>query len=332
MPRERLAELEAELAERNKAALKQQQELDAVDAQLKQAQAELAAIREANAEKEDPHDYSEAETRRYLIDVDLRRAGWPLDQKRDQEYEVTGMPNPKGLGYADYVLWGDDGKPLAVVEAKKSTEKIEKGQQQAKLYADCLEQMHGQRPLLFFTNGYETRLWDDTFYPPRRVAGFYKKDELQRLILRRSLRQALDASKVKSAIAGRYYQKRAIGSICAHFAQHQRKALSSWRRARARPAAGSGRDPARDLGDGPSPGGQRDEPGELPRAPAAGGGGTLSAARGLERSLGGGSGDPSAPRRRAADRAAARRPRVAPLRPHRPAHAARPCARGSRGL
>ena len=90
------------------------------------------------------------------------------------------MPNAKGVGYVDYVLWGDDGKPLAVVEAKKTTDDPEVGRQQAKLYADCLEQMHGQRPVIFYTNGYETWLWDDASYPPRQVAGFYKKDELER--------------------------------------------------------------------------------------------------------------------------------------------------------
>ncbi len=96
------------------------------------------ACSSASEQEPDTHDYSEAETRRYLIDVDLRRAGWPLDQPRDREYEVTGMPNAKGIGYVDYMLWGDDGKPLAVVEAKRTTVDPQVGQQQAKLYADCL--------------------------------------------------------------------------------------------------------------------------------------------------------------------------------------------------
>ena len=134
----------------------------------------------------DTHDYSEAETRRYLIDVELHRAGWPLDRPATGNTRSPGCPTPQGIGYADYVLWGDDGKPLAVVEAKKTTADPQVGQQQAKLYADCLEQMHGQRPIIFYTNGYTTWLWDDTAYPPRQVAGFYKKDELARLILRRS--------------------------------------------------------------------------------------------------------------------------------------------------
>ncbi|MFQ6614340.1 MAG: DEAD/DEAH box helicase family protein, partial [Fidelibacterota bacterium] len=138
---------------------------------------------------------------------------------------VTGMPNEKGVGYADYVLWGDDGKPLAVVEAKRTTVDPTIGRQQAKLYADCLEKMHDQRPIIFYTNGYETWLWDDTIYPPRQVAGFYKKDELARLILRRTQRQKLDVAQVKDSIVNRYYQKRAIGCIAEQFTQARRKAL-----------------------------------------------------------------------------------------------------------
>jgi len=229
VPRQELKALEAKLAKQHEDALKQQQERDKLDTELQTLRQQLADIRAANEQQPDPHDYTEAETRHYLIDLDLKRAGWPLDQKRDREYKVIGMPTSKGTytgtGYADYVLWGDDGQPLAVVEAKKSTADPAVGQQQAKLYADCLETMHGQRPLIFYTNGYTTWLWDDTVYPPRQVNGFYKKDELARLIRRRTQRQSLDTAKVKDAIAGRYYQKRAIGSIFQQLAQSQRKAL-----------------------------------------------------------------------------------------------------------
>jgi type I restriction enzyme, R subunit len=225
VPRKELEALEKKLAEQNEAALKRQQERDELDAELQALREQLAEVRAAAEQQPDTHDYSEAETRHYLIDVELHRAGWPLDQDRDRECKVTGMPNAEGIGYADYVLWGDDGKPLAVVEAKKTTADPQTGQQQAKLYADCLEQMHGQRPIIFYTNGYTTWIWDDTAYPPRRVAGFYKKDELARLILRRTQRQALDVAEVKDAIVERYYQKRAIGSIALQFAEARRKAL-----------------------------------------------------------------------------------------------------------
>lgn len=223
--RKALEEMQAKLDAQNEEALKRQLERDQLDEELQKVREELAEAR-ASAEKvPDTHDYSESTTRQYLIDVDLRRAGWPLDQKRDREYPVTGMPNNEGKGFVDYVLWGDDGKPLAVVEAKKTTVEPQVGQQQAKLYADCLEAMHGQRPIIFYTNGYETWQWDDVAYPPRRVAGFFKKDELQRLIVRRDQRQPLDVAAVREAIAGRYYQKRVIGSIFEQFSQSRRKAL-----------------------------------------------------------------------------------------------------------
>ena len=125
----------------------------------------LAAIKAENGGVAETHDWNEDQTRTLIIDLDLERAGWPLDRRQDREYEVTGMPNKTGIGYADYVLWGDDGKPLAVVEAKETTVDPEVGRQQAKLYADCLEAMHGQRPVIFYTNGYKTYLWDDLYGP-----------------------------------------------------------------------------------------------------------------------------------------------------------------------
>ena len=149
-----------------------------VESELEALRERLAAIKAENDGVPETHDWNEDKTRTLIIDLDLERAGWPLDRKQDREYQVTGMPNESGIGYADYVLWGDDGKPLAVVEAKETTVDPEVGQQQAKLYADCLEEMHDQRPVIFYTNGYKTYLWDDLAYPPRPVAGFYKKDEL----------------------------------------------------------------------------------------------------------------------------------------------------------
>ncbi|MCI5145431.1 MAG: DUF4145 domain-containing protein, partial [Candidatus Electrothrix sp. AR3] len=149
VPRKDLEKLEKQLAEQHAATFKQQQEQDALDSEVQQLRQELAQIRANSQQQEDQHDYSEAETRAYLIDLELQRAGWPLDQERDREYKVRGMPSKNGIGYADYVLWGDDGRPLAVVEAKRSSLDPARGQQQANLYADCLENMHGQRPLIF---------------------------------------------------------------------------------------------------------------------------------------------------------------------------------------
>ena len=101
------------------------------------------------------------------------------------------MPNEKGEGFVDYVLWGEDGIPLAVVEAKRTKRDPRVGQQQAKLYADCLEAMYGRRPVIFYTNGYDHWIWDDVNYPPRPVQGFYKRDELELMIQRRASRKSL---------------------------------------------------------------------------------------------------------------------------------------------
>ncbi len=225
VPRSELEAAERRLAEQNERALKEQEERAALDEEVQRLREQLAGVRREAEAKPDPHDYDEADTRRYLIDVELRRAGWTLDQKRDREYLVTGLPNAQGVGYADYVLWGDDGKPLAVVEAKKTTVNPDAGHQQAKLYADGLERMHGQRPVIFCTNGYTTWIWDDLTYPPRRVAGFYKKDELDLLIRRREGRRPLDVARINESIVERYYQKRAIGEVCNALTQSRRKAL-----------------------------------------------------------------------------------------------------------
>ena len=216
-----VAELEAATAQRDAA----EDARAALEGEVEALRERLAAIKAENEAVPETRDWNEDKTRRLLIDLALHRAGWSLDSKRDREYEVTGMPNESGIGYVDYVLWGDDGKPLAVVEAKKTTVDPEVGQEQAKRYAECLEAMHGQRPIIFYTNGYKTHVWDDLFYPPRTVAGFYKKDELASLIVRRTQREALDVAQVRSQIVDRYYQKRAIGSIAEQFANARRKAL-----------------------------------------------------------------------------------------------------------
>ena len=137
-----------------------------IEGELETLRERLAAIKAENETVPETRDWNENTTRSLIIDLALQRAGWPLDQEHDCEYEVMGMPNTSGVGYADYVLWGDDGKPLAVVEAKKTTVDAAVGRQQAKLYADCLEAMHGQRPIIFYTNGYETYLWDDRSLRP----------------------------------------------------------------------------------------------------------------------------------------------------------------------
>ena len=223
---EQLRTLEEKLRERDEKLATLLADKGALDKELKQLRTEVAKAKKEAAAQPDTHDYSEAETRDYFIDLLLKEAGWPLDQDRDREFEVSGMPNVKGKGFVDYVLWGDDGKPLGLVEAKRTRRDARVGQQQAKLYADCLERQFGQRPIIFYSNGYEHWTWDDTRYPPRRVQGFYKKAELELLIRRRETRHTLAETPISSEIVERPYQTRAIRRIAEAFERdHDRKAL-----------------------------------------------------------------------------------------------------------
>ncbi len=223
---EQLQQLEARLRERDEMLTALVISRSALDEELQRLRAEVAEARKAAAALPDAHDYSESETRDYYIDLLLKEAGWPLDQPRDREFEVAGMPNNQGIGFVDYVLWGDDGKPLGLVEAKRTRRDARVGQQQAKLYADCLEHRFGQRPLIFYSNGYQHWLWDDANYPPRAVQGFYKKAELELAIQRRTSRKPLAGAEVNPAIVERFYQTRGIRRIAESFERdHDRKAL-----------------------------------------------------------------------------------------------------------
>lgn len=189
---------------------------------------------------------SESDTRRLLIDLYLREAGWDnLQKPRDLEYPVDGIPlstNPSGKGYIDYVLWDDDAKPLAIVEAKRTLHDPYKGQHQAALYADCLEKNTGQRPIIFYSNGYNTYIWDDKFYPPRKIHGFYTKEELQTLIKRRQSRVDIRKFEVNTGIAGRPYQLEAIQRLSEHFVSiRDNKLRGTNRRALLVMATGSGK-------------------------------------------------------------------------------------------
>ena len=169
-------------------------------------------------------DISEFETRKQFIDLDLKIAGWDNTNIRE-EVEVKGMPNTQEKGYIDYVLYGENGKPLAVVEAKRTSKDAKIGQQQAKLYADCLEKEYAQRPIIYYTNGKEIYMWDDLSYPERKVAGFYTQDELQLLIKRRDSKENLEHIFIANNIANRPYQLEAVKKVCESFEQKHRRAL-----------------------------------------------------------------------------------------------------------
>ena len=229
LSRQEAAQLAAQFAAQDEAHAKALAEKDELAAQK---DAEIEALREAVKQAQaankqpDTRDYSEAETRDTFIDLMLAEAAWPLSDAKDREFRVTGMPTQDGVGYVDYVLWGEDGLPLAVVEAKRTTKSPQAGEQQAKLYADCLEQMTGRRPIIFYTNGFTHWIWDDAAgYPPREIQGFYTRDELELAIQRRQTRKPLANIPIDSIIVERHYQNRAIRAIDEAFTAKQREAL-----------------------------------------------------------------------------------------------------------
>ena len=217
---------QAELDARNGELTRLLADKTGLDEELKALRAEVAAARRASEAAPITHDWNEAETRDRFIDLLLREAGWTLDRPEDTEFRVEDMPNAEGVGFVDYVLWGADGRPLGLVEAKRTRKDARQGMQQARLYADALEARFGRRPVIFYTNGYEHWIWDDAERPPRRIGGFYTRDELEWLIQRRAARKALSQVKADPKIAGRPYQQRAIRAIARAFDEEgERKAL-----------------------------------------------------------------------------------------------------------
>jgi type I restriction enzyme R subunit len=198
----------------------------ALEAELASARAEIAAIRAANQTIPDRHDYNEAATRDLYIDMLLREAGFDPQAPDTVEVEVSGMPTDSSQGFVAYVLRGADGKPLGLIEAKRTRRDPRVGQQQAKLYADCLERQYGQRPIIFYTNGYEHWTRDDAASPPRPIQGFLKRDELALIVQRRTIRKDLASLPIENAIVERPDQHRGIRRVSEAFERdRQRKAL-----------------------------------------------------------------------------------------------------------
>lgn len=202
-------------------------DLKALMAENEALKAELTARREEQQQTyvPKPLDISEYKTRKVYIDTMLIDAGWTEGKDWINEYELPGMPNKSEVGFADYVLFGDDGKPLAVIEAKRTCVDVSKGRQQAKLYADILEKKFGRRPVIFLSNGFDTRITDN-LYPERKVATIYSRRDLEKMFNLQTMRTSLNYVVVDKDIAGRYYQEGAIKAVCDSFdKKNRRKAL-----------------------------------------------------------------------------------------------------------
>ena len=224
---EQLQKLESQLRERDEKLSELLSGKKALDDELQRLRIEVAEAKKQNAARPDDHNYSEAETRDYFIDLLLKEAGWALADPQDREFPVTGMPNNTGEGFVDYVLWGDDGKPLGLVEAKRTKRDSRVGQQQAKLYADCLEKQFGQRPVIFYSNGYDHWMWDDAELSAAAGTRVLQENRSWNCSFNdATARKTLADAKIDESIVERYYQSRAIRRVGEAFERDlDRKAL-----------------------------------------------------------------------------------------------------------
>lgn len=231
IPAEKVAVDEKKIKEQESLIEQKDSEIKALQDKIASMSAALTADKEARQKQRSfrPADLSEFKTRKIYIDVDLKFMGWKFggtDADVWEEYEVNDMNGVFGQkGYADYVLFGRDGLPLAVIEAKRSSKDPNIGRKQAVLYADCLERKFGRRPMMFTTNGFETYFWDDMSSPQRKVSGFFTKSDLEKLMNRREMRKKLSTIPIDDKITDRYYQKEAIRAVCEHIEEGFRKAL-----------------------------------------------------------------------------------------------------------
>lgn len=231
IPAEKQAVDEAKLREQESLLDEKEAEIQALREQVAQLSAQYTAQKEQHKQQRTftPDDLTEFETRKKFINVDLKEMGWQFDGPEadvQEEYPVENMAGVVGQpGFVDYVLFGKDGLPLAVIEAKRTSRDPNDGRRQAKLYADCLERKFGRRPMMFTTNGFETYFWDDATGPQRPVSGVFSREDLQKLMNRRTQRRKLETVAIDDKITDRYYQKEAIRAVCQQLEQGFRKHL-----------------------------------------------------------------------------------------------------------
>ncbi len=206
-------------------------QIKALRRQIEQMSAQYTAQKEQHKQERtfEAEDLSEFKTRKTYIDVDMKGMGWKFsgtDADVQEEYPVDGMAGVVGqTGFVDYVLFGKDGLPLALVEAKRTSRDPNTGRRQALLYADCLERRFNRRPMMFTTNGFETYFWDDQTSPQRKVSRIFSKEDLQKLMNGRTQRLDLMSVPIDDKITDRYYQKEAIRAVCEQISQGFRKHL-----------------------------------------------------------------------------------------------------------
>ena len=231
IPTEKIVVDTRKIREQESLLWEKEAQIEALRRQIEQMSAQYTAQKEQHKQERtfEAEDLSEFRTRKTYIDVDMKEMGWKFsgtDADVQEEYPVDGMAGVVGqTGFVDYVLFGKDGLPLALVEAKRTSRDPNTGRRQALLYADCLERRFNRRPMMFTTNGFETYFWDDQTSPQRKVSRIFSKEDLQKLMNGRTQRLDLMSVPIDDKITDRYYQKEAIRAVCEQISQGFRKHL-----------------------------------------------------------------------------------------------------------
>ena len=231
IPTEKIVVDTRKIREQESLLWEKEAQIEALRRQIEQMSAQYTAQKEQHKQERtfEAEDLSEFKTRKTYIDVDMKEMGWKFsgtDADVQEEYPVDGMAGVVGqTGFVDYVLFGKDGLPLALVEAKRTSRDPNTGRRQALLYADCLERRFNRRPMMFTTNGFETYFWDDQTSPQRKVSRIFSKEDLQKLMNGRTQRLDLMSVPIDDKITDRYYQKEAIRAVCEQISQGFRKHL-----------------------------------------------------------------------------------------------------------
>ena len=173
------------------------------------------------------HDRDENENKKLFLRASLREAGWPIVNRAN-----TAMPEAAAVDClldsgdsVDYVLYGRDNKPLAIIEQTATAKHLVEGRTKGIEKANQMAAKYGYKPVVYYTNGYYIYCIDQLGYPPRRVFNFHSIEELELLKLRRTMRQDITNPTIDDSVTNRDYQKNAIRSVCKAFTDMRRRSL-----------------------------------------------------------------------------------------------------------
>ena len=172
---------------------------------------------------------SEAQTRKDNIDPVLERVGWKIKggyvkeevnsiksnfDTKELKFSEDGIE--KGVDrFIDYLLLAEDGSPLAIIEAKRTSVNIEKGEIQARLYRGDIEKKIGIKVPIFLTNG-DKWFYVDDLDRRRQIKLPFSQKDLHRIVSLMQKRTDPTKVKISSSILDRKRGVEAVKTVLEH--------------------------------------------------------------------------------------------------------------------